>query len=90
MQCARPPSLRTQLLRNARLVFDLTLAGSFNGSDRSNLNAEVAILNAKGAVLEVWIDDTDLLQGTRTSQSLVGVVMRGHTYTHSAHHYIYT
>lgn len=63
-----------QLPRQARLMFNLTLAGAFAGLGFSNLNTEVALLDASGAPIQTWDDKAQLLQGGRTSASLPGTV----------------
>ena len=65
-----------QLSRSGRVEATLSLVGPFVregavvGRGRSNLDAELALLDGKGAALQAWTNDDGLLAGTFTSESV--------------------
>lgn len=47
-----------------RLSLNLKLTDAFGAQQRSNLDAEMALLDSSGAVLQHWTNDNGLLAGT--------------------------
>ena len=65
-----------QVPKSARVEVKLSLVDPFAregmtvGRGRSNLDAELALLGASGAILQAWTNDDGLLAGTFTSSSV--------------------